>query len=133
MILFLDTTTDAYALALCTQEGRFLRRKVLMRNDRIGDAVFRTVTMFLKKKKITLIVAVLGPGRFSGIRHGIVIANTLSFAWDIPLRGIEKNDRETPRQLLNRALQQKNSSLLLVPRYGQEPTITLPKKKKVKK
>lgn len=126
MILFLDTTSDIYVLALATREGVLLHTKKIARDERIGDRAFRVVEHFLKKKKLTAIIAVIGPGRFSGIRHGMSIANTLAFAWTIPLIGVEKKDGETPRALLKRAVLQETSSLL-VPHYGQEPTITLKK------
>lgn len=124
MILFLDTTTDDYCIALCSDTGQFLLRKVLQRAERIGDKVFRATRNFLKKKKPTRIIVVVGPGRFSGIRHSLSIANTLAFAWSIPLIGVEKRSDEDMRHLLKRALRQKPSSFLL-PHYGQEPTITL--------
>lgn len=124
MILFLDTTTDQYLLALCSSEGRFLRRKVLQRDERIGDRVFRAIAALLKGKRITMVVAIVGPGRFSGIRHGIAIANTLAFVWNIPIVGIEKKIGENMKGLLRRALRQKTSSFL-IPRYGQEPNITM--------
>ncbi len=124
MILFFDTTTDQYLLALCSDGGHFLRRKVLSRDERIGDRVFRVINDFLKKKNPAMIIAVIGPGRFSGIRHGVSIANALAFAWGIPLLGVEKKSSEDMKHLLQRALRQKSSSLLL-PRYGQEPSITI--------
>ncbi len=124
MILFLDTTSDIYMLALATREGVLLRTKKITRDDRIGDRVFRVVENFLQGKKLGAIIAVTGPGRFSGIRHGMSVANTLAFAWQIPLVGIEKKDDETLQALMKRALLQNASSSFLVPRYGQEPTIT---------
>ncbi|MBI4281705.1 hypothetical protein HY625_02660 [Candidatus Uhrbacteria bacterium] len=125
MILFLDTTSDTYVLALATREGRLFYTRKIVRDERIGDRVFHIVENFLKKKKPTAIIAVTGPGRFSGIRHGMSIANTLAFVWHIPLIGIEKKDNETLQALVKRALLQKTSSSLLTPRYGQEPTITI--------
>lgn len=125
MILFCDTTADIYTLALATREGVLARRKAIVRSARIGDKVFAIITAFLKKKKPERMIVVTGPGRFSGIRHGITIANTLAFAWRIPLFGIEKKEKETPQRILKRALRQKNSFSFLIPRYGQEPSIRL--------
>lgn len=125
MILFLDTTTDTYVIALATFEGKLLRVKKIVRSARVGDVIFTAVAGFLKKKKPERIIVVIGPGRFSGIRHGMSIANTLAFAWHVPLVGIEKKEKEFLQNMLHRALQQKISSSLLSPRYGQEPNITL--------
>lgn len=129
MILFLDTTDDVYSLALATREGRVLRTKKITRNARIGDAVFRVIRTWAGKKRFSNIVVVTGPGRFSGIRHGVTIANTLGFAWDISVIGVEKRDKENLKMLVRRGAQQlqtqKNFSTLVIPAYGKEPNITL--------
>ena len=127
MILFLDTTTDTYALALATRAGKILRIKKIVRDERIGDKLFTAITGFLKTKKLAGIIAVTGPGRFSGIRQSIAIANTLAFAWGVPLAGVEKNEGDTVDILLERGICQfaTASASYLLPAYGMEPTITL--------
>lgn len=129
MILFLDTTDDVYSLALATREGRVLRTKKIKRDARIGDAVFRTIRMWAGKKGFSKIIVITGPGRFSGIRHGVTIANTLGFAWNVPVIGVVRDGKESMKTLARRGVQQlqmqKNFSTFAIPSYGKEPNITL--------
>lgn len=127
MILFLDTTADVHLLALANIEGTLIRRKRIGRDERRGDTVFRVIDNWARKNRFSSIIVVTGPGRFSGIRHGITIANTLAFALHIPLYGIKKKDGETSQQLIARALRRRASPLFLIPHYGQEPNITIKK------
>lgn len=133
MILFCDTTgVDVSLLALVTKQGRVLRTRSIRRNDRIGDQVFRAITKFFKKDKPEAIIVVVGPGRFSGIRHGIALANTLAFAWGIQVAGVVNPNNISARALAREGIEllRRHPTSFVLPAYGQEPTITLPKKKR---
>lgn len=79
---------------------------------------------------ISGIVVVTGPGGFSSLRSGIVTANALSYAFDVPIVGVLKRSGETPAQLNRRGrkkLLRQGVITPVVPQYGSAPTITKPK------
>lgn len=71
------------------------------------------------------IVVVAGPGPFSAVRSGVLIANLLSRVYHIPLYGVrveESRDLEKLRNAL--ASQDMEPSSYVAPIYDQEPNIT---------
>lgn len=128
MILFLDTTTDTICVALCSRKGRILRRKIFARNEQGGNQTFRAVVALLVKNKPSGIIVVTGSGRFSGIRHGVTIANTLSFAWRIRAVGVKKEADENEEAMIVRGVRllvHTRPSAIVLPSYDKEPSITV--------
>lgn len=126
MILFLDTTTDSICVALCSPRGRILRRKTFARKEQGGNKTFRAIVTLLGKNKLTGIMVATGSGRFSGIRHGVTIANTLSFAWGIPAVGVKKNLNEDAETMIMRGvplLARARPKTFVLPSYDKEPSI----------
>ena len=85
-----------------------------------GRDVLAAVMQMLKSKKKTLtdltgVAVVPGPGPFSRVRAGVVVANTLAFSLGIGLYRIQKKRIARAR-------------VPLLPRYGAPPHITKPKK-----
>lgn len=72
------------------------------------------------------IVVVYGPGSFSAIRGGVLIANLLSRLYHIPLYGFTKEEAmnliDVRRQLVDGS---KEPSEYISPLYDAEPNITL--------
>ena len=127
MILFVDTTTDTLCIALCSRKGRLLRQKTFARKEQGGNHVFRAVAALLAKNAPTGIIAVTGSGRFSGIRHGVTIANTLAFAWGIRAVGVKKEANEHGAEMIARGvrlLAHVRPSTVVLPSYDKEPSIT---------
>ena len=87
------------------------------------------------------IIVVSGPGRFSALRTGVTVANTLAWAADLPVRGLrgleslgslqEKEYWAAAEELISKDIKdlddQKKFGSFVVPEYGQEPNITLKK------
>jgi tRNA threonylcarbamoyladenosine biosynthesis protein TsaB len=71
------------------------------------------------------IVVFKGPGSFTGLRIGIAFANTLSYALDIPIIGSMTS--QWIDEGIRLLLENKNEKNI-VPEYGAEVHITLPKK-----
>lgn len=77
------------------------------------------------------IFVVRGPGPFTAVRTGLVIANTLGMILDVPVQGIvsaailQSRDIKQALSLLRPAT--KKSSVVR-PWYGREPNITLPRR-----
>ena len=71
------------------------------------------------------IVVFAGPGSFTGLRIGISVANAIAYSQSIPIIGATKDlwlQDGITRLLAG------ESSVIVVPDYGAEANITLPKK-----
>lgn len=128
MILFLDTTTDSICVALCSPKGRILRQKIFERKEQGGNKTFRAIVTLLWKNKLEGIIVATGSGRFSGIRHGVTIANTLAFAWGIRVVGVKKNLNEDIARIITRGLPllaRVRPMTFALSLYDREPSITV--------
>lgn len=78
-----------------------------------------------KIKDIEGLVVYGGPGSFTGLRIGISTANAISYALSIPVLGVngEGWDRSGIKQL-----KQGSSDGIVMPNYGADANITLPRK-----
>lgn len=101
-----------------------------------SDQVLAAVDRLLKKNKIKAeeirgVVAVSGPGSFTAVRQGVVIANTLGYLFNTPVVGVKMSEFKTEDELLKIGYKKigaaKRGSIIL-PFYGGEPHITKPKK-----
>lgn len=126
MIFVLDTRTRQARFCL-TRGQRIVaeRRQVLPR----PGASLLAVERFLRKsrvrlKRLTQITVVIGPGMFSFLRAGVVIANTLAATHHVPLRGI-KAKNETEAVPLSKLTKKAGSQKPLRPWYGKGPSITI--------
>lgn len=76
------------------------------------------------------IALVYGPGSFSAIRGGVLVANLLSRLYHIPLYGFTKDEAmdliDIRRKLMSGEVQQ---SEYISPLYDAEPNITIKKQK----
>ncbi len=66
-----------------------------------------------------------GPGSFTGLRIGITVANTLAYAWKVPIVGStgEQWQADGLPQLSNQ-----QEGVIVMPHYGSEAHITEPRK-----
>ena len=131
MILFFDTTGTSLVCSSARSDGRIFCRKKIPDTNKRGTAFFRAVQKILSDQRPEGIVVVVGPGRFSGIRLGVVIGNTLGYAWGIPLMSvIKKTEEESERALLLRGIQQlqRSPKKRVIPMYGEEPRMTILKR-----
>jgi hypothetical protein len=69
-----------------------------------------------------------GPGSFTSVRLGIVLANTLSFGLKIPMSGIYNLELKNDEDYLNLS-KLKFSKDFIKPYYDRDPDITKSKKK----
>jgi len=134
MILFLDTTSSQIILALFKNQ-QLIDKLIKKASFRQAEILLKEMDKFLKRNKVNLrqikgIIIVKGPGSFTGIRIGIAVANTISFALNIPLWGIKKKSELDLKKIADlSAYQEKFKNQLVLPFYGNPPNITRGKKK----
>jgi tRNA threonylcarbamoyladenosine biosynthesis protein TsaB len=74
---------------------------------------------------LTGIVCYKGPGSFTALRIGLTVANTLAYSLDIPIVATESgNWLELGVNMLNDGVNHK----VVLPLYGAEPNISMPRK-----
>lgn len=107
------------------------------------EALTPAIDQLLKRLKVKLhaltgVVVATGPGGFSAVRSGVVVANALGLALGIPVAGIEGEFAGLQDLLgsdrFSRALQVLKCTrkpIFARPSYGAEPHITKAKKKKI--
>lgn len=129
MLLFINTSDFnalQFALISPTATKTFSATMAFNENYKTNELL----EQFLKKSKVTpkqlsQIIVCSGPGSFTGIRVGVSLAQALGFALSIPVNTIPKDKvPDELQKLLTVKLPKKN---LL--HYGQQPNITLAKKK----
>lgn len=91
-ILFIDTTSNKEIIVRLTVDGKDFEEKRAIENNRT-QIVLPLIDQLLKEhnlspKDLNAIEVNEGPGSFTGVRVGVSIANTLSFALQIPVNGI---------------------------------------------
>lgn len=88
-VLIIDTTTERGLIALGDRHGNIVMEKRFPPGHQNSDHLFTLlIEMKVVPKLLTLIVCAVGPGSYTGIRVGAVVAKTLSFLNNIPLVGV---------------------------------------------
>lgn len=128
MILFLDTC-DSEKTSIYLVDDKFLAAHIWPSQKTQQEKLHTEIAKFLKKSKIKLsdldkVGVVVGPGHFSRVRTGVVTANTLAYALDIPVVGVRKTEELDFKSIL-KLKGQKSVEVY----YDREPNITQPKKK----
>ena len=76
-------------------------------------------------QEITGVGVFEGPGSFTSLRIGITTANTIAYAQNIPIVGVQ--DEQWQRAAIDR-LQAGENDQQVMPFYGADPHITAPRK-----
>lgn len=81
-----------------------------------------------KKRLVDIrkIIVVRGPGGFTAVRTGLIIANTLSAEFHIPVVGVVSKQLLTMKRIIL-LLSNRGQKKLVRPYYGKAPNITKPK------
>jgi tRNA threonylcarbamoyladenosine biosynthesis protein TsaB len=135
MILYINTSIREFLEFALVDKGKIflLKRKVGIRQS---EKALSLLDDFLKKNKYKLqdikkIVVNRGPGSFTSVRLGIVLANTLSFGLKVTLAGIYNLDLKNNEDYLNLS-KLKFSKDFIKPYYDRDPDITKSKKKGIR-
>ena len=100
-----------------------------------SDKALVLVNKLLRQNKHTVhdiqeILVVCGPGSFTAVRTGLIIANTLGQLLTIPVEGIVSEQELTERDIVRHHFGKKSLGVLVKPYYGKAPNITKAKPKK---
>jgi len=135
MILYIDTSKgDSFTVALVKATDSFISQEI--KSDfRQAELLLPTVDQLLNTNGQELsslqgIIVVSGPGSFTALRTGVILANTLAYALKLPVIGIRNDSSDNLNKLIAQGLEQLTKAqpgTIVVPEYGQEPNITIKK------
>lgn len=135
--LFIDTSHPGRMTVVLDEGDRFFSHSFSVSLTR-KKSLLKEIDRQLKKHGYTCqdlggIGVVVGPGPFTTLRNAVVIANTLGYSLKIRTVGIRGDEFSTIDEgvrKMRKKLSQSKYSRLLEPFYGQEPHITLPRRKR---
>lgn len=128
MFLLLDSSTPVCRLTLIDENWR---RDIEWQADRtLAKGLLKFIDSSLNNNDktwsdISAIGVFEGPGSFTGLRIGMTVLNTIADTLSVPIVGGRGKDWQ------DRVLDKLNSSVnekVVLPYYGSEAKITLPKK-----
>ncbi len=138
MYLYLDTRDQSrFIAALLGSTGRRFGLKTAMDTKLRAGGMLNAVRKLLATHKIRpaslgAVFVEQGPGAFSSLRSGIIIANTMGFAYRLPVVGVSSSEGTSDNLLKTfqkvASKTQKFNNSLALPVYGREPSITKPRK-----
>lgn len=126
-VLYLNTSSKVAKIGLIQEnQGDFLEFEA---ERNLFETLTERISSFLKdvkikKEELTHIAVFEGPGGFTSLRIGIVTANTLSFALNIPIMKIAQKDEENLEENIYKKVTKKDFVTQVIPFYGKEPNIT---------
>lgn len=130
MILAIKTATGVAELRLLEENGQTAAEADWPADRNLADGLLDHIAAMVKKEglvfsDLTGLVVFKGPGSFTGLRIGITVMNTLSYALGIPIVGTDTNDWQKKGL---RLLRQGDNHRLVMPEYGAEARITPPRR-----
>lgn len=130
MILTLRTDKPEAEIGLFTPDGTQQTYYKWLADRQLAKELLTKIKQQLDENSanftsLTGIVVFQGPGSFTGLRIGITVANTLAYGLEIPIVTAQGEDWVTIG--LGKLQAGKNERMIL-PHYGAEANITMPKK-----
>lgn len=126
MYLLINTAIKNKVLVAIAEKNRITKKIEKQVEYHESEKLLGWIDQLLKQAKLGLddlegIAVVTGPGSFTAIRIGVVVANTLSWSLDIPIKGFKIGERIDYTKI--------SSKKLVQPHYNKAPNISKPKKK----
>jgi len=130
MLLLINTCVEKIII-LAVKDGKKIFKKNSVVKDRQAEKIIFLLDGFLKKhnlglNKISGIIVVIGPGKFSAVRAGVSIANSLGYGLNIPLASIKADEFKEIMEAFaigEKRLNSNKKNSLAVPFYDKEPNI----------
>jgi len=128
MIVLLDTST--YECKLTFVDGEWRYDATWQADRELAKGLLGYIQTQLESQSktwtdLTGLGVLKGPGSFTGLRIGITVLNTVAYAQHIPIVGETGDDWQ--KVAVQRLLNGESDSIVL-PEYGGEANITLPRK-----
>lgn len=121
MYLYINTCiNNNITVGLLDKKGAFSKKLTKKIKYDQSDSLLGLIDS-LKFKDFSGVVVVVGPGPFTSVRIGVVVANAISWAKNIPILGVRSGGEIDIAKLKRFKLQ--------LPFYSKEPNITKPNKK----
>jgi len=132
MILIINTTNEKYLEVILAENKDDFKIKKIEGDRKQSEQLLQTIDAILKDnnmeiKDIEGISVVNGPGGFTALRIGVVTANILSYALNIPVLGITLNEFNNNEELVEKSidkLSRAKAGEIVIPVYGREPNIS---------
>jgi len=130
MFLLIDTTTQTAKIGLA-EDNNIIYQSSWEANQKLAEELVGRISELLSKNNKILaqvenILVHNGPGGFSTLRIGVVVANTLGFELNIPVFGVE-GEFASLEEILK--IPHENKVGPIKPIYKFPPRITPPKKR----
>src|SRR4030042_1545917 len=122
IVLFINTSKDKQLDVFLIKNERIIDKIKLIGDFKVSENLLKLINKLLKKNKIILaqlkgVIAVSGPGPFTSLRIAATIANTLSFALQIPVAGIANKDNLLDKQLIKEGYKEMKIGNYIQPFY----------------
>lgn len=129
MILVLQTTVLGRISVWLVRDRKIIASRKIEVEWHGSDRALAVVDQTLRQKNKTVndlkkIIVVRGPGSFTAVRTGLIIANTLGMILHIPVRGIVAKHQLSTDEVLYQADMVGKNNKLIRPWYGKSPNIT---------
>lgn len=135
MILLIQTNLPGQLLVwVIDRRGKIFGRAQLQISYHGSEKVLRLVDQLLLQHKLApsklhRVVIVRGPGHFTALRTGLVVANTLAWVYGLPLQGVVKKTELTTTDFQRLAATKIRKNFTPArPWYGKVPNISKPKR-----
>lgn len=130
MILTLNTSTPQAEIGLYKPTGAQISYFTWEANRDLARDLLTKIKDQLDKNNadfttLSGVVVFAGPGSFTGLRIGLTVANTIAYGQGVPI--ISALGEDWKNQGIGRLKNNENDKIVL-PHYGAEANITLPKK-----
>lgn len=129
IILTIKTDQPEAQIALFNDYSK-IKTNSWVAHKQLADTIHLKIKELLEQnninfKDISGIVGYMGPGSFTGLRIGLTVANTIAYGLNIPIVGFNGDSWQNDGI---KALLGNNNHKIVIPEYGREANITLPKK-----
>ncbi|MEI6835893.1 MAG: tRNA (adenosine(37)-N6)-threonylcarbamoyltransferase complex dimerization subunit type 1 TsaB [Candidatus Falkowbacteria bacterium] len=131
MILFINTASyDEVIISLLSGEGKKIKNKKFKAPRKQAEKLLPAIAKLLLDANksladLTKIQVVVSGGSFTSLRIGVVTANALAYALNIPIEAV-KDTLEIIKNIQDKKFATYN---IVTPQYDREPNIGLKKKK----
>lgn len=135
IILAINTAAEEESAVFLFDGEKTVKEKIGSQKDKLLNSIDKILKKGrTKAKNLFGILVVSGPGAFTAVRQGVVLANTFGYLLGVPVLGLEKNEFNNEKEFLEKGykkMMKAQKGKIVLPAYGKEPNITKPKKWKL--